>query len=327
MGHHSKANMLAVRAALDALTLKKDGVDGKSVYLYGEGWNFGEVADNALFTQATQGQLGGTGIGTFSDRLRDAVRGGGPFDDDPRKQGFGSGESTDPNGDARGQRRRGARRLTHDTDLVAARAGRQPAVVLVAAQRRTAPSRAATDIDYNGQPAGYADQPDEVITYVDAHDNETLFDSLTYKLPVATTMADRVRMNTAVARHHGAVPDPVVLARGCRPAAQQVAGPQQLRQLGDWFNTPRLDRRRQRLRPRPAAQGATTRRSGRYMKPLLANPALKPTAADVQSGHGAGAGPAAAAVLHAAVPARVGRADQRQGRFPASAARPTPTRA
>ena len=30
MGHHSRANMLAVRSALDALTLQKDGVDGKS---------------------------------------------------------------------------------------------------------------------------------------------------------------------------------------------------------------------------------------------------------------------------------------------------------
>ena len=39
MGHHSKANMLAVRAALDELTLAHDGVDGKKVYLYGEGWN------------------------------------------------------------------------------------------------------------------------------------------------------------------------------------------------------------------------------------------------------------------------------------------------
>ena len=47
--------------------------------------------------------MAGTGIGTFNDRLRDAVRGGGPFDDDPRVQGFGSGLFTDPNGDA-GQR-------------------------------------------------------------------------------------------------------------------------------------------------------------------------------------------------------------------------------
>jgi pullulanase/glycogen debranching enzyme len=78
MGHASRANMLAVRRALDALTLRRDGVDGRRIYLYGEGWNFGPVADNARFLQATQGQLGGTGIGTFSDRLRDAVRGGGP---------------------------------------------------------------------------------------------------------------------------------------------------------------------------------------------------------------------------------------------------------
>jgi len=41
------------------------------------GWNFGEVADNARGENATQLNLAGTGIGTFSDRLRDAVRGGG----------------------------------------------------------------------------------------------------------------------------------------------------------------------------------------------------------------------------------------------------------
>ena len=40
--------------------------------------------------------MAGTGIGTFSDRLRDAVRGGGPFDDDPRIQGFGTGLSPIP---------------------------------------------------------------------------------------------------------------------------------------------------------------------------------------------------------------------------------------
>src|SRR6266542_3822099 len=119
MGHHSKANMLAVRAALDALTTAKDGVDGKSIYVYGEGWNFGEVADDALFVQARQGNLGGTGIGTFSDRLRDAVRGGGPFDGNPRIQGFGSGAASDFNGDpVNGDEATRARTLAHDTDLV-----------------------------------------------------------------------------------------------------------------------------------------------------------------------------------------------------------------
>ena len=68
MGHHPKANILAVRKALDALTLAKDGVDGKKIILYGEGWNFGEIADDARFVQATQKNMAGTGIATFSDR-------------------------------------------------------------------------------------------------------------------------------------------------------------------------------------------------------------------------------------------------------------------
>ena len=96
-----------MRQALDRLTLGRDGVDGKTILLYGEGWNFGEVANDARFVQATQANMAGTGIGTFSDRLRDAVRGGGPFDENPRIQGFGSGLYTDPNGDA-GQRDPGA---------------------------------------------------------------------------------------------------------------------------------------------------------------------------------------------------------------------------
>ncbi len=42
---------------------------------------------------------------------------------------------------------------------------------------------------------GLASGADE-IAYVDAHDNETLFDVLALKLPPATSMDDRVRMNT-----------------------------------------------------------------------------------------------------------------------------------
>jgi hypothetical protein len=100
MGHHMVRNMLKVRETLVSLTLAEDGVDGSSIYIYGEGWNFGEVADNARGVNATQLNLGGTGIGTFSDRLRDAVRGGGPFDsglDLIRRQGFANGLFYDPN--------------------------------------------------------------------------------------------------------------------------------------------------------------------------------------------------------------------------------------
>ena len=231
MGHHPRSTILAVRQALDALTLKKDGVDGRAIYLYGEGWNFGEVADNARFVQASQLNMAGTGIGTFSDRLRDAVRGGGPFDEDPRVQGFGSGLYTDPNGAAvNGSAAEQLTTLKHAEDLV--KLGLAGNLRDYAFTDSTGAVVKGSQVDYNGQPAGYAADPSETITYVDAHDNETLFDALQYKLPTSTTMADRVRMNT-LSLHHGTRPEPVILARGQRPAAVEVARSQllQLRRL------------------------------------------------------------------------------------------------
>ena len=278
MGHHSRETMLAVRAALDALTVKKDGVDGRSVYLYGEGWNFGEVANNALFTQATQGQLGGTGIGTFSDRLRDAVRGGGPFDDDPRKQGFGSGEATDPNGAAINAS--AATSLAHDTDLVQlGMAGN----LRTFSWRSQASGAAVTGagLDYNGQPAGYADQPDEVISYVDAHDNETLFDALTYKLPSATSMADRVRMNTVSLATTALSQTPSFWHAGA-DLLRSKSLDRNSYDSGDWFNRldwTGVDNGFGHGLP-PAGDNSA---KWPFQKPLLASTALKPAAADVQT--------------------------------------------
>ena len=50
-------------------------------------------------------------------------------------------------------------------------------------------------MDYNGQPAGYTADPQEVINYVEAHDNETLFDTIQLQAPPrAPTWPHRVRM-------------------------------------------------------------------------------------------------------------------------------------
>ena len=117
MGFHLKSNMLKVRAALDALTPAKDGVDGKSIYLYGEAWNFGVMANNGRGVNAIQVNMAGTGIGSFSDRIRDAVRGGGPFS--PRRdQGFATGLFTEPNGTFGGSAADEKAELLRLTDLV-----------------------------------------------------------------------------------------------------------------------------------------------------------------------------------------------------------------
>lgn len=234
MGHHPKANILAVRKALDALTPAKDGVDGSKILLYGEGWNFGEIADDARFEQATQKNMAGTGIATFSDRARDAVRGGGPFDEDPGVQGFASGLYTDPNSSkANGTSAEQKARLLHYQDLIkVGLTGNLADYRFTDSSGRTVKG---SEVDYNGAPAGYAADPGDALAYVDAHDNETLFDTLAFKLPAATSPADRARMQVLALAT-------ATLAQG--PALSQ-AGTDLLRSKsldrnsydsGDWFN-------------------------------------------------------------------------------------------
>ena len=260
MGHHSKANMLNVRRALDSLTLRRDGVDGRRIYVYGEGWNFGEVANNARFVQASQLNMAGTGIGTFSDRLRDAVRGGGPFDEDPRIQGFASGLFTDPNGaqvnGAPEQQR--ARLLLHHDQIKVGLTGNLRDYRFV---DRTGQTVTGAQVDYNGQPAGYAAEPDETITYVDAHDNETLFDVLQYKLPQATSMADRVRMNTVALSTVALAQSPAFWHAGT-DLLRSKSLDRNSYNSGDWFNRIDWTRHRVHVGIGPAAGATTTSPSG-----------------------------------------------------------------
>ena len=187
MGHHPKANILAVRKALDALTPAKDGVDGKKIILYGEGWNFGEVADDARFVQATQKNMAGTGIATFSDRARDAVRGGSPFDEDPGVQGFASGLYTDPNSStANGTPAEQKARLLHYQDLIKVGLTGNLAAVPLHRLRRQGGHRRRDRLQRRARPAT-RDAPGDALAYVDAHDNESLYDALTYKLPAGTS--------------------------------------------------------------------------------------------------------------------------------------------
>jgi len=234
MGHHSKQNMLNVRTALDKLTVRRDGVDGKKIFLYGEGWNFGEVANNARFVQATQVNMAGTGIATFSDRLRDAVRGGSPFDDDPRIQGFGSGLVTDPNSSpANGSAADQRTRLLHYQDLI--KVGLAGNLADYSFVDSTGARVKGSQVDYNGSPAGYTADPSEVITYVDAHDNETLFDALLAKLPPETSMADRVRMNTVSLATTALSQGPVLWHAG-NDLLRSKSLDRNSFNSGDWFN-------------------------------------------------------------------------------------------
>lgn len=274
MGHHMVDDMIAVRELLDSLTLENDGVDGASIFVYGEGWNFGEVANNARGVNATQLNLGGVGIGTFNDRLRDAVRGVGPFDSGENllRQGFISGLSIQPNQYDWGGEEKAAARLGLLTDWIKIGLAGNLKEYLLLDHRGYA--LLGAEIDYNGAPAGYTMDPQENIVYADKHDNQTLFDVVQFAAPADAAIAERAEM----AQLGHAI---VLLSQG---VPFQQAGTEMLRSKsfdrdsynsGDWFNS--LDFTYQDNgfgRGLPAAE----KNAGDWpiMQPLLANASLQP---------------------------------------------------
>ena len=234
MGHHPKANILAVRKALDGLTPAKDGVDGKKIILYGEGWNFGEIADDARFEQATQKNMAGTGIATFSDRARDAVRGGGPFDEDPGVQGFASGLYTDPNSSRNnGTEAEQKARLLHYQDLI--KVGLSGNLAGYTFTDTSGKEVKGSQVDYNGAPAGYAAAPGDALAYADAHDNESLFDALAFKLPKDTSAGDRGRMQV-LAMATAALSQGPALSQAGTDLLRSKSLDRNSYDSGDWFN-------------------------------------------------------------------------------------------
>ncbi|MFJ5528621.1 pullulanase-type alpha-1,6-glucosidase [Streptomyces sp. NPDC093261] len=267
MGHHPKANILAVRKALDALTLAKDGVDGKKIILYGEGWNFGEVADDARFVQATQKNMAGTGIATFSDRARDAVRGGSPFDADPGVQGFASGLYTDPNSStANGTPAEQKARLLHYQDLI--KVGLTGNLAQYRFTDDDGRQVTGAEIDYNGAPAGYADAPGDALAYVDAHDNESLFDALTYKLPASTSASDRARMQV-LAMATAALSQGPALSQAGTDLLRSKSLDRNSFDSGDWFNAIHWDCADGNGFGRGLPTAADNQSKWSYAKPLL----------------------------------------------------------
>ncbi|MEU3218047.1 pullulanase-type alpha-1,6-glucosidase [Streptomyces sp. NPDC006971] len=280
MGHHPRANILAVRKALDALTVAKDGVDGKKIVLYGEGWNFGEVADDARFVQATQKNMAGTGIATFSDRARDAVRGGGPFDEDPGVQGFASGLYTDPNASpANGTKAEQRARLLHYQDLI--KVGLTGGLADYTFTDSSGRAVRGSEVDYNGAPAGYAAAPGDALAYVDAHDNESLYDALAFKLPAGTKAADRARAQV-LAMATAALSQGPSLSQAGTDLLRSKSLDRNSYDSGDWFNALHWDCRDGNGFGRGLPPAADNASKWSYARPLLADAALRPGCARIE---------------------------------------------
>jgi len=273
MSFHPKPLIVALKSKLSRID--------PSIYIYGEGWNFGQVANNALFVQASQANMAGTGIGTFNDRMRDAVRGGGPFDGGTSlviNQGYINGLWYDPNDLAAPATPAQQDTLNRDADWI--RLGIAGTLKDYVFTDKDGNTKTGAQIDYFGQQAGYTLDPPDVINYISAHDNLDLFDNDQLKIPVEAPMADRVRVNS--------------LGVGLVLLSQGIpffhAGDDLLRSKsldansyngGDWFN--RIDFTFQSNNWGVGLPPSWDGNQGNWpvFQPFLANPALSPAYSDI----------------------------------------------
>jgi pullulanase len=185
-------NMTDIQKALQALTVERDGVDGSKIYLYGEGFNFGDTVNNQIGPEADQINLYGYGIGTFNDRIRDGIRGGNPFTDE-RVQGFATGLFTDSSSFTNGSlssSQQQAQLLQYSDWIDVGLTGNLRDYSFTDSAGATV---TGAQVSYNGQPTGYTKSPIEAVNYASVHDNQDLFDAVQLKANLSDSIATRAR--------------------------------------------------------------------------------------------------------------------------------------
>lgn len=154
MGHMPKQVILDGRDAVAAID--------SDTYFYGEGWNWGEVANNRLFEQATQANMAGTNVGTFNDRPRDTIR---------------------------------AAKLSQATvslaDVDHVRLGLAGTLQNYVLENQNG----VKTLGKNFSQSAYGLAPADIINYVSKHDNETLWDALQFGINTSAGVEQRVRLH------------------------------------------------------------------------------------------------------------------------------------
>lgn len=148
MSQATKDTMVRLRDAIQAID--------EDNYFYGEGWN---KIDRG-YEQANQLNMAGTEIGTYNDRIREAIRQGNIFQ---------------PDSDS----------LLYDQDRL--KVGLAGTLTDFRLNTSSGNTTQASNL------GGYGTDPADIINYVSKHDNETLWDQFNYVLPDTLTLAERVR--------------------------------------------------------------------------------------------------------------------------------------
>eukprot|EP00873_Tetraselmis_striata_P011701 jgi/Tetstr1/431965/TSEL_021442.t1 len=279
MGHIMMSTLNRARAALDALTLENDGVDGKKILMYGEGWEFGEVANCARGVNGSQPNLGGSGIGSFNDRIREPSVGGGPFGD-PRIQGFATGLYLAPwPADSEVDQGSVEQQLPHlllEMDKIRlGLAGNLSSYTLEDCNG----AFVRGDVAHGGGIA-YAKEPAETVNYVSAHDNETLFDLCVLKMPAPLrSTEERIRASwlctSLVALAHG-----IPFFHAGDELLRSKSLDRDSYNSGDWFNRLDFTGETHNLGVGLPPAGKNSEK-WHYMRGMLADAERKPTKAQI----------------------------------------------
>src|SRR5947207_3285554 len=124
-------------------------------------------------------------------------------------------------------------RLLLETDWV--RCGMAGGLASFRMVDRTGKTILCSELDYNGQKTGYTADPQEIINYIEAHDNETLFDALQWKLPIRTEMKERVRVQN-LGMSLLAFSQGVPFSHAGVELLRSKSGDRNSYNSGDWFN-------------------------------------------------------------------------------------------
>ncbi|NDW15525.1 DUF3372 domain-containing protein [Alteromonas genovensis] len=190
MSQATKDTMLRLREAVQ--TVDEDN------YFYGEGWTKIERG----YEQANQLNMAGSEIGTFNDRIREAIRQGNIFS---------------PDSDA----------LLSDQDRVK--------MSLIGTLKDYVLETSSGSAGATSNLGGYAEDPADIINYVSKHDNETLWDQLNYTLPQDISLQERVRaQNVAMGINLVAQGIPFLQMGGDMLRSKSMD--RNTYDSGDWFN-------------------------------------------------------------------------------------------
>ena len=271
-------NIENIQKALRALTPEKDGVDGAKIYLYGEGFNFGDTQNNQIGPNASQINLYGFGVGTFNDRIRDGIHGGSPFTDE-RVQGFATGLFTDPSDFTNSSLSSSAQQsqlLQYSDWIDVGLTGNLRDYTFIDSAGAAV---TGAEVNYNGQPTGYTKSPIEAVNYASVHDNQDLFDQVQLKSSFNDNIATRARrqvMGMSLVTLGEGIP----FYQGGDDLLRSKDMDQNSYNSGDWFN--KID-----WTGNTANWGIglpiASQNEGQWplMTPLLSNPAYTPLPANI----------------------------------------------